>query len=222
MDPFLSWPMGCESLSVGYHGGCIACSKNTVFLSVCMSVGAFVCLTAHGVAVRNQVLLLVWGQAFVGMAAVYGVRPAWLEINSSSINNAALSKQYQMADIAGPSPLLWWINAIYYITIFIPAFLYSSRETVCSAQMSFGHHFMSAADHSTADAMKPSISTGLHAGAVNPSLVNLYLTPLFPRSPQCHPLSSSVSMAVSVNHRSSSSHASYLEKNKCQQNAHMK
>lgn len=45
---------------------------------------------------------------------------------------------------------------------------------------------MSSVDHSTADAMKPSISKGYHLGSVNSSLVNLYLTPPFAsRSPSC-------------------------------------
>lgn len=54
---------------------------------------------------------------------------------------------------------------------------------------------MSSVDHSTADAMKPSISKGYHLGSVNSSLVNLYLTPPFPSlSPSCVTLSSRLSV----------------------------
>lgn len=53
---------------------------------------------------------------------------------------------------------------------------------------------MSSVDHSTADAMKPSISKGYHLGSVNSSLVNLYLTPPCPSlSPSCVTLSSHLS-----------------------------
>lgn len=70
----------------------------------------------------------------------------------------------------------------------------SSRETILSAELSLGHYFMSSVDHSTADAMKPSISKGYHLGSVNSSLVNLYLTPPFPPlSPSCVTLSSHLS-----------------------------
>lgn len=85
----------------------------------------------------------------------------------------------------------------------------SSSETILSAKMSFGHHFMSSVDHSAADAMKPSISKGYHLGSVNSSLVNLYLTP--PLSQLCHPLFSSVSVAISIHQSSTDSPSSHLK-----------
>lgn len=78
--------------------------------------------------------------------------------------------------------------------VFISTLPSSSRETVLSSKLSFGHHFMSSVDHSTADAMKPSISKGYHLRSVNSSLVNLYLTPAFPTlPPSCVTLSSRLS-----------------------------
>lgn len=101
-------------------------------------------------------------------------------------------------------PLLWCINAIYYKLVFISTISFSSRETILSAKMSLGHHFMSSVDHSTADAMKPSISKGYHLGSVNSSLVNLYLTsPLPSLFPSCVTLSPHLVSVVIYIHQSS-------------------
>ncbi len=78
-------------------------------------------------------------------------------------------------------------------------------------RLPFRHHFLlSSVDHSTADAMKPSISKGYHLGSVNSSLVNPYLTPPLPLSQLCHPLCSSVSMAVYIHQGSAIEPSSYL------------
>lgn len=49
----------------------------------------------------------------------------------------------------------------------------STGETILSAKMSSGHHLMSSVDHSTADAMRPSISRGYLLGSVSSPLVTL-------------------------------------------------
>lgn len=83
---------------------------------------------------------------------------------------------YQMENIA---------DFCHYCDILMPYTVnyFSSRETILSAKMYFRHNLMSSVDHSTADAMKPSISKGYHLGSVNSSLVNLYLIPPFPSLP---------------------------------------
>lgn len=67
----------------------------------------------------------------------------------------------QMANIAGFSQLLWYINALCDKLVFISITPFSSREAALSAKMSFGHHFMSSVDHSTADAMKQRLPFGI-------------------------------------------------------------
>lgn len=111
---------------------------------------------------------------------------------------------YQMENIADFS---------HYCDILMPYTVnyFSSRETILSAKMYFRHNLMSSVDHSTADAMKPSISKGYHLGSVNSSLVNLYLIPPFPSlSPSCVTLLS-VSVAISIHQSSTDLHLSYLQ-----------
>lgn len=111
-----------------------------------------------------------------------------------------------------PTQLTYSINAIYCRAFLFP-FPSSSKETILSAKLSLRHHFMSSVVHSTADAMKPSISNGYHLGSVNSSLVNLYLTPSlpFPLSQLCHLLFSSVSRAISIHQSSTDLPSSYLQ-----------
>lgn len=211
--------MGCESLRVSCHSGYITCPKNISCgerVSVCACTSSCVCvwLTTNGVVVRHQVLSPVWGSNTCQMEHGGYIQQAFRKIVQYSLRYMLLScvrTSYQMAGVAGFSSLLWCINAIYYKLVFISTIPFSSTETILSAEMSLGHRFYFSYGSFCSWCNEASHFKRLPFGICQPLASEAFPLPSspFPPSQLCQPLSSSVSVAVSIHQNSIDWHSSY-------------
>lgn len=144
IDPFLSSPWGVNLWELATKAVISHALKISHVESVCRCVHVCVWLTTNGVVVRHQVLSPVWGSNTCQMEHGGCIQRAFRKIVLYSLRYMLLPcvrTSYQMAGVAGFSSALWCVNAIYYKLVFISTILFSSTETILSAEMSLGHRF---------------------------------------------------------------------------------